>query len=99
MRLLVIIATTGLCSGGSTSYAPIRQMTAAYTGAIILPTCVGIVLYNPNTAVFLYLLVVCIGFTLLLTQRGHREYWTALANEAALFRPNRSLVLRVRVRI
>ncbi len=91
MRLLVVIATAGLCSGGSTSYAPIRQMSAAYTSVIILPTCVGIVLYNPNAAVFLYLLVVYIGFTLLLTQRGHREYWTALANEAALAEKTRQL--------
>ena len=91
MRLLVVIATTGLCSGGATSYAPVRQMSAAYTGVIILPTCVGIVMYNPNAAVFFYLLIVYIGFTLLLMQRGHREYWTALANEAALEEKTRQL--------
>ncbi len=91
MRLLVVIATIGLCSGGSTSYAPIRQMSAAYAGVITLPTCVGIVMYNPKAGVFVYLMIVYICFTLLLMQRGHREYWTALANEAALEEKTRQL--------
>jgi diguanylate cyclase (GGDEF)-like protein len=91
MRLLVVIATIGLCSGGSTSYAPVRQLSAAYAGVITLPTCIGIVMYNPQAHVFLYLLIIYIGFTLLLMQRGHREYWTALANEAALEDKTRQL--------
>ncbi len=91
MRLLVVIATVGLCSGGSTSYAPVRQISAAYAGVLILPTCMGIAVFNPNAEVFLYLLVLYIAFNLLMMQRGHREYWTALANEAALEEKTRQL--------
>ncbi len=91
MRLLVVIATVGLCSGGSTSYAPVREMSAAYAGVLILPTCVGIAFFNPHAEVFLYLLILYVGFNLVMMQRGHREYWTALINEAALEEKTRQL--------
>ena len=44
-----------------------------------------------SAEVFLYLLVLYIAFNMLMMPRGHQEYWTALANEAALEEKTRQL--------
>lgn len=91
MKLLIVMATIGLCSGGATSYAPHRGLAAAYAGLITLPTCIGIIVYTPHEMVFLLLVVIYFTFTLMLLLRGHREYWSALENEAALADKTRQL--------
>jgi diguanylate cyclase (GGDEF)-like protein len=91
LKILMVITTAGLCSGGMTSYAPHRLLAGGYMLTIMLPASIGLALFRPQETALLYLMVTYIGFTLLLNLRGHREYWAALANEAALAEKSRLL--------
>jgi diguanylate cyclase (GGDEF)-like protein len=91
IRLLMVMATAGLCSGAMTSFAPDRKIAVTYLMVIILPACIGIIALNRDETPLLYLLVTYIGFTLLQLSRGSREYWSALENEAALAEKTRQL--------
>jgi len=91
MRLLMVIVTAGLCSGGVTSYAPHQPLAFGYMMIIIIPACVGLYVSRPDDAALFYLLITYMGFSALLLQRGNREYWVALANEAALAEKSRQL--------
>ena len=91
IKLLMVIATAGLCSGGMNSYAPHRLLAVGYMLIILLPACVRLALVIPKDTALLYLMIVYTGFTLLLLLRGHQEYWAALSNEAALAEKSRQL--------
>jgi diguanylate cyclase (GGDEF)-like protein len=91
VKLLMVIATAGLCSGGMNSYAPHRLLAVGYMLIVLLPACCRLALsYSEHTAL-LYLMVAYTLFTLLLLLRGHQEYWAALSNEAALAEKSRQL--------
>jgi len=91
MKLLLVITTAGLCSGGMSSYAPDRLLAGAYMLTVTLPACVSLVLLRPQETALIYLMITYMGFTMLLLLRGHREYWAALTNEAALAEKSRQL--------
>jgi diguanylate cyclase (GGDEF)-like protein len=91
IRLLMVMATAGLCSGAMTSFAPDRKIAVAYLMLVILPACVSIVLFDREKMPLFYLMITYIGFTLLQLSRGSREYWSALENEAALAEKTRQL--------
>jgi len=84
IRLLMVMATAGLCSGAMTSFVPDRKVAIAYLFLIILPACLSIIGFNREETPLFYLMLTYIGFTLLQLFRGSREYWRALENEAAL---------------
>jgi len=90
-KLLMVIATAGLCSGGMNSYAPHRPLAVGYMLIVLLPACLRLALVHPKDTALLYLMMAYAGFTLLLLQRGHQEYWAALGNEAALAEKSRQL--------
>lgn len=91
IRPLMVMATAGLCSGAMSSFAPDRKIAISYLAAIILPACFSIIVFDRQLMPLFYLMLVFIGFTLLQLSRGHREYWTALGNEAALAEKTRLL--------
>jgi diguanylate cyclase (GGDEF)-like protein len=91
IKLLMVIATAGLCSGGMNSYAPHRLLAVGYMLIALLPACLRLALFKPEDTALLYLLITYLGFTLLLLLRGHQEYWAALSNEAALADKSRQL--------
>ena len=91
IKLLMVIATAGLCSGGMNAYAPHRLLAVGYMLIILLPACFRLALVIPEDTALLYLMIVYTGFTLLLLLRGHQEYWAALSNEAALAEKSRQL--------
>ena len=91
IRLLMVMATAGLCAGAMTSFAPDRKVAVAYLMLIILPACVSILVFNREETPLFYLMITYIGFTLLQLSRGSREYWSALENEAALAEKTRQL--------
>jgi diguanylate cyclase (GGDEF)-like protein len=91
IKLLMVITTAGLCSGGMTSYAPHRPLAIGYILVMIVPACCRIALVNPGDRALLYLMITYMGFMVLLLLRGHREYWAALDNEAALAEKSRQL--------
>lgn len=91
IRILMVMATAGLCSGAMTSFAPDRKIAIAYLMLIILPASVSIIVFNREEMPLFYLMITYIGFTLLQLSRGSREYWSALENEAALAEKTRQL--------
>lgn len=91
IRLLMVMATAGLCSGAMTSFAPDRKIAVAYLMLVILPACISIVVFNREEMPLFYLMITYIGFTMLQLSRGSREYWSALENEAALAEKTRQL--------
>ena len=91
IRLLMVMATAGLCSGAMSSFAPDRKVAVTYLAVMILPVCVSIIGFNRDEMPLFYLIVVYIGFVILQLSRGNREYWTALENEAALAEKSRQL--------
>ena len=91
IRLLMVMATAGLCSGAMTSFAPDRKIAVTYLMVIILPACFCIIFFNREEMPLFYLMLTYIGFTLLQLSRGSREYWHALENEAALAEKTRQL--------
>lgn len=91
IRLLMVMATAGLCSGAMTSFAPDRKIAVAYLLLVILPACISIIMFNREEMPLFYLMITYIGFTLLQLSRGSREYWSALENEAALAEKTRQL--------
>ncbi len=91
IRPLMVMATAGLCSGAMSSFAPDRKIAISYLAVIILPACSSIIVFAHDLMPLFYLMLVFIGFTLLQLSRGHREYWTALGNEAALAEKTRQL--------
>jgi diguanylate cyclase (GGDEF)-like protein len=90
-RLLMVMATAGLCSGAMTSFAPDRRIAITYLLIVLLPACFAIAWFNPEETPLLYLMLSYIVFTLLQLTRGSREYWSALENEAALAEKTRQL--------
>jgi len=91
IRLLMVMATAGLCSGAMTSFAPDRKIAISYLAMMILPACFSIIALNREFMPLFYLLLIYIGFTLMQLSRGRREYWKALANESALAEKTRQL--------
>ena len=91
MKLLMVITTAGLCSGGVNSYAPHRLLAGAYMLIIMVPGCIGLYILRPREIALVYLMMTYGGFTLLLLLRANREYWAALVNEAALAEKSRQL--------
>jgi diguanylate cyclase (GGDEF)-like protein len=91
IRMLMVMATAGLCSGAMTSFAPDRKIAIAYLMLIILPACISIIVFKREESPLFYLMITYIGFTLLQLSRGSREYWSALENEAALAKKTRQL--------
>ena len=91
IKLLMVIAAAGLCSGGMNSYAPHRLLAVGYMVIVLLPACFRLAIVHPEDTALLYLLITYMGFTLLLLLRGHQEYWAALSNEAALADKSRQL--------
>jgi len=91
IRMLMVMATAGLCSGAMTSFAPDRKIAITYLMLIILPACVSIIVFKREESPLFYLMITYIGFTLLQLARGSREYWSALENEAALAKKTRQL--------
>ena len=91
MKLLMVITTAGLCSGGVSSYAPHRLLAVTYMLIVTVPACIGLFFLRPQEMPLIYLMVTYLGFTVLLLLRANREYWTALVNEAALAEKSRQL--------
>jgi len=91
IRLVMVMATAGLCSGAMTSFAPDRQIAVSYLMVLMLPACISVIGFNREEMPLFYLVMVYIGFILLQLARGNREYWSALENEAALAEKTRQL--------
>ena len=91
IRLLMVMATTGLCSGAMTSFAPDRRIAVSYLMLVMLPAGITIVVFNRPEMPLFYLIAAYIVFTILQLLRGSREYWSALENEAALAKKTRQL--------
>jgi len=91
IRLLMVMATTGLCSGAMTSFAPDRRIAITYLMLVMLPAGISIVVFNRAEMPLFYLIAAYIVFTILQLLRGSREYWSALENEAALAKKTRQL--------
>ncbi|MBU3917311.1 GGDEF domain-containing protein, partial [bacterium] len=80
VRLIMAMASTGLCSGGSVAFLPDRNLSYAYNALIILPAGFALIILGENRPlgfmIFLYFF-----YLFLISTRGNKEYWNAMEND------------------
>ena len=91
LKILMVISTAGLCSGGTSTYAPDRRLALGYIAILLLPTSVLIFLLNRAEITIALLILTYFGYMLVLVGKGSGEYWVALENEAKLEEKSREL--------
>jgi diguanylate cyclase (GGDEF)-like protein len=83
LKLLMVVCTTGLCSGACSAYAPFFPLSLAYNALIMWPGIVYMLFLGGNSAMVV-LFVMFSVYTGFMSFRGNAEYRTALDNEALL---------------
>ena len=95
IQLLMIICTTGFCSGGVVSFMPARRLAILYNLFMLLPAVAAILVVGENVSLGIVMLLYS-AYLVLITYRGSEEYWTALENEFLLEENSRELKLASR---
>ncbi len=82
-KFLMVACTVGLVAGGVVSYLPDRRLSITFNFLILLPAAAIMAIYGiyPSLAVMILLFI---GYMVLISLRGNREYWNALENEMKL---------------
>jgi len=95
-KLLMVICTIGLCSGGVVAFIPELVLSIAFNFFILGPAILTMIVFHTNmplvmtmTLFFIYLCFVA--------RRGNREYWVALENEYLLEEKSKDLEKMSRV--
>jgi len=82
-KMLVVICTMGLCSGGAVAYIPELRLSILFSFLMLAIPISAMVFHHADTPLALsmsiYLIYLC-----LMAYRGNREYWDALENEYLL---------------
>ena len=89
-KSLMAICTAGLCAGGVVAFLPNRPLAFMFNALIMLPSSFILLFERDNlslaTMIFLYFI-----YMLIITFRGHEEYWMALENEIKLEKQSETL--------
>jgi len=82
-KLLMVMCTAGLCSGGIVAFLPERRLAIVFNICMTCPAILYCVIYGINypLAVMIFLFSI---YMVSMTYRGNREYWDALENETRL---------------
>ncbi|MCP4114367.1 MAG: diguanylate cyclase [Desulfobacteraceae bacterium] len=83
-KLLMLLTTAGLCSGGTSSYIPDRRLALAYIAILLLPTATLLFFFKPEGLPILLILLSYFSYMVMVTLKGFNEYRYALSNEAKL---------------
>ena len=82
-KLLMLVCTTGLCSGGAVAYIPDIRLSVLFSFLMFAPSISTLIFYHINISLavvtFFYLI-----YLWLIAHRGNREYWGSLKNEYLL---------------
>lgn len=82
-QMLMIICTTGFCSGGIVSFMPERRISILYNLLMLLPSVFILLMKGENIPLGIAMLFYSL-YLILITLRGSDEYWNALENEYLL---------------
>jgi diguanylate cyclase (GGDEF)-like protein len=91
IKVVMVMMTAGLCSGGQSAYAPERLLAISYMAILLLPTSLLVFFLNRAEIPTALLILAYFGFMFVLGGRGTKEYWVALENEAKLEEKTREL--------
>lgn len=95
-KLLMVICTIGLCSGGVVSFIPELRLSLVYSFLMLAPAVATMVFHDENLplviAVFIFYIYLCF-----MANRGNKEYWDALENEYLLEEKTKDLERMSRV--
>lgn len=83
-KLLMMLTTTGLCSGGTTLYIPDKRLALAYIAILLLPTAILLILFKREELPALLIILTYFSYMVMVTLKGFNEYRYALSNEAKL---------------
>jgi diguanylate cyclase (GGDEF)-like protein len=90
-KLLMMLTTTGLCSGGTTLYIPDKRLALTYIAILLLPTAILIFFLKRAELPALLIILVYFSYMVMVTLKGYNEYRYALLNEAKLEEKSREL--------
>jgi len=90
IKLLMVVCTVGLCSGGSTAYTPYLWLALGFNCLIMGPVMVFMVVNGLNIPLVI-LFVLFSTYMVIMSTRANTEYRTALENEALLEEKTRDL--------
>lgn len=90
-KLLMVLTTTGLCSGGTSSYIPDRRLALAYIAILLLPAAILLFCFKPGELPALLVILTYFSHMVIVALKGFNEYQAALLNEAKLEEKSREL--------
>ncbi len=82
-KSLMTVCSTAICAGGVVAFLPNRLLATLYNILVLLPASFALLALGVNIILAVMIILYFI-FMLILTFRGHSEYWTALENEIKL---------------
>lgn len=95
-KLLMVMCTVGLCSGGVMAYIPELRLSMVFCFLMLVPAVMLMGLHHINmplaAALVLFLIYLCF-----IAYRANREYWDALENEHLLEKKSKDLEIISRI--
>ncbi|MBI9092966.1 MAG: diguanylate cyclase, partial [Desulfobacterium sp.] len=83
-KLLMLLTTAGLCSGGISSYIPDKRLALTYIAILLLPAVTFLSIFKRDELPTLLILFTYFSYMVLVIIKGFNEYRQALLNEAKL---------------
>ncbi len=85
VKVVTIIATAGLTSGGGAALAPNRILTIGLITALLVPSGLAMIFFSMDLSLTVYLfLLIYWGGTIFVTKTQHDEYWLSLKTTTKL---------------
>lgn len=95
-KILMVMVTSGICSGGVIAYVPYRLLSLAYNLFIIWPSVIYLIFFSSNTTAGALFLAYSF-YLFIITHTGNKGYWKAVHNEELLRKQSMELELISRV--
>ncbi len=90
IKLLMVMCTIGLCSGGAVAFIPSFGLSITYSISMLVPAIIAMIIFHVNYSLMI-LITLFLLYMGLMASRGNKEYWDALENEYLLEEKSKDL--------